>query len=985
MLTKSRRVARARLLPLLGALILLLALGGSAAAQTQPHEGTRYPTGFRLPPDYERHFQENLKIYAEKVDLPSSFSWLDQDGTTQVKDQGGCGSCWDFAAMGQIEAHMRIHYNVALDLSEQQGIECNPYGADCNGGWASAVYNVAQTYGLNREGANPYAPNYLGACSQYSSLPFAFVESWNYVSNDVTQIKNALLEGPVASGIFSSTYLEDYEGGCFTTDLGQWTNHLVVIVGWDDRACGGEGAWLVRNSWGPSWGMGGYFWIKYGVSLIGTSTTQVQLAIPGTSVQVQAPLSDEIMYADQQVEIRWSTSGDPCSTVDIWMNLDGGKFEIPVAQGIPNTGSYTWTVANESTPAARFLVVADGDTREGFGISPEPVRLLGYRTRYVSSAGSNTPPFETPETAAHTIQAAVDACTGQDSVMVAAGDYLELIQVDGPVRIFGGWDSGFTTRDAKTLPTRLRGLNSAVRFLAGAGDFAGVDGVEFHDCSGLTFDYPAPGRHGGAVFSNDASPWINDCVFVDNRADQLGGFGVGGAIMAINGAPRITGCEFRDNKATLGGAVALYDCDGAVFTDNLFTTNACIDSVQANVGGAVYVSGGSASFDGDVFVANGGAYRGGAVGADGADLDLRHVSLRANRAVYGGGGVSAVGGDVAAVNAEFVANDAGTLAAAIHLTDAGAVTLENCVLHGNATDLGLAPVFFTGAGPGLVRNNVFTANTGGLLGSLAALDLDYNVFWDTGDAYGGLAPGANDMVADPLYADAPAGDFALALHSPCLDSGDPDAGCADPDGSPNDRGCFGGADARPVAPERVANARLEEGGAMLRWDASAAPDVDVYVIYRSATGEPPLSSDSMLATVTHPVTEYALDGGPGTYRVVAVDVDGHVGGYSEPVATGTAVDDAPRTLALTSIAPNPFNPRTLIRFDVPRTGRVSLRVHDARGRLVRTLAEGVRTAGAHEAVWQGRDDGGAAVAAGVYFVRLDDGRSVRTSKVVLSK
>jgi len=979
-----RRAVSARL-PVALVLLVLASTVLSAAAQTQPHEGTRYPTGYQLPPDYEQQYQEHLKIYAEKADLPSNFSWRDLERMTLVKDQGGCGSCWDFAAMGQIEAHMKIHYGVDLDLSEQQGIECNPYGADCGGGWASAVYSVGQTYGLNREGANPYAPNFLHACTQATALPFAFVQGWNYVANDVTQIKNALMEGPVCSGIFSSTYLEDYEGGCFSTDVGTWTNHLVVIVGWDDRACGGAGAWQVRNSWGSGWGDAGYFWIEYGASLIGTSTTQVQLAIPETTVQVLAPLASETMYADLPVEIRWSTGGAACSTVDIWMSVDGGKFDIPVAQGIPNSGSHTWTVANQSTQDARFCVVANGDTRDGFGFSPQPIRLLGYRTRYVSALGNDTPPYDTPQTAAHTIQDAVSACTGLDSVMVAAGDYLELIQVDGTVRIFGGWSQDFATRDAKTLPTRIRGLNSAVRFQTGAEDYGGVDGVEFHDCSGLAFDFPAPGHHGGAVFSNNASPWINACVFVDNDADQLGGFGAGGAVMARNGAPLISNCEFRGNRATLGGAVALYDCAGAELRDNVFTANACLDSAAANLGGAVYVSGGSLLVDGGEFTGNFGSYRGGAVSAVGADVTLRHVRLQANRGHYSGGAVSVVGGSLDVRNCELVANRAGTLAGGLYMDQGAAFTLENSVLHGNVTDQGLPAVFALGAGPGLVRNTVFTQNSGALLGSLPDYDADHNVFWQTGDAYGAFPAGAHDLAADPLFVDAAAGDFGLALHSPCLDAGDPDAACADPDGSPNDRGCFGGPDARPVAPAKVANARLEESATMLRWDACAAADAASYVIYRSTLADPPYAAEAMLGEVTHPVTEFAVDGAPGTYRVVAVDVDGHVGGYSDPVATGTGVDDAPRSLALTSIAPNPFNPRTLIRFEVPRQGRVHLRVHDARGRLVATLQDDVLSPGAHEAVWQGRDDRGAVAAAGVYFVRLDDGVSVRTSKVVLSK
>jgi hypothetical protein len=77
--------------------------------------------------------------------------------------------------------------------------------------------------------------------------------------------------------------------------------------------------------------------------------------------------------------------------------------------------------------------------------------------------------------------------------------------------------------------------------------------------------------------------------------------------------------------------------------------------------------------------------------------------------------------------------------------------------------------------------------------------------------------------------------------------------------------------------------------------------------------------------------------------------------------------------ALHAARPNPFNPRTQIRYDLSQAQTVSLRIYDLRGRLVTTMAEGVQPAGRHELVWQGSDATGTPVASGVYFLRLELG------------
>ncbi len=106
-------------------------------------------------------------------------------------------------------------------------------------------------------------------------------------------------------------------------------------------------------------------------------------------------------------------------------------------------------------------------------------------------------------------------------------------------------------------------------------------------------------------------------------------------------------------------------------------------------------------------------------------------------------------------------------------------------------------------------------------------------------------------------------------------------------------------------------------------------------------------------------------------------------GERGPFQTGAPTVAAPAIFALAQNAPNPFGPRTMIRFSVPREGPVSLKVFNVGGRLVRTLVDERMPAGPHAVRWDGRDEGGRALASGVYFYRLDDGDRAQTRKSVL--
>lgn len=103
-----------------------------------------------------------------------------------------------------------------------------------------------------------------------------------------------------------------------------------------------------------------------------------------------------------------------------------------------------------------------------------------------------------------------------------------------------------------------------------------------------------------------------------------------------------------------------------------------------------------------------------------------------------------------------------------------------------------------------------------------------------------------------------------------------------------------------------------------------------------------------------------------------------------PDPTAIAEPAAREAFTLHQNVPNPFNPTTTISYDVPEAGgKVTLRIYDVSGRLVRTLADGVETPGSKQATWDGRDDRGHRMATGVYFYRLTAPEFTKTRKMVL--
>jgi hypothetical protein len=188
--------------------------------------------------------------------------------------------------------------------------------------------------------------------------------------------------------------------------------------------------------------------------------------------------------------------------------------------------------------------------------------------------------------------------------------------------------------------------------------------------------------------------------------------------------------------------------------------------------------------------------------------------------------------------------------------------------------------------------------------------------------------------------------------------------------------------------------RVGPGSIQLAWQASDGGDPDLadYAIYRATTPGVTPTPGNFLTTAadTMAVDTSAPSGAEYFYVVTARDVHGNQSAPSNEASVGLVsgvATDTPRTgtLRLAANAPNPFNPTTEIRFEVPRTGPVDLAVYDLTGRRVRTLVSEVLPAGERSVTWNGRDASGNLAPSGIYFYQVAvDGES-RTRKMTLVK
>jgi C1A family cysteine protease len=212
--------------------------------------------GYNWKPNRERKVQ-----LLDESNTATTVDWRTKGAVTPIKNQGQCGACWSFSTTGSLEGLHFIKNGTLLSFSEQQLVDCSSsYGNEgCNGGLMDDAFQYVEAEGIELESTYPYTAM-SGDC-QYSASQTVFKNTGysDVKVNSPTQLKAAVNKGPVSIAIEADqNVFQQYTSGIISSGCGTNLDHGVLIVGY------GSNYWIVKNSWGTTWGQKGYVNIASG-------------------------------------------------------------------------------------------------------------------------------------------------------------------------------------------------------------------------------------------------------------------------------------------------------------------------------------------------------------------------------------------------------------------------------------------------------------------------------------------------------------------------------------------------------------------------------------------------------------------------------------------------------------------------------------------------------------------------------------------------
>jgi hypothetical protein len=707
---------------------------GETAVSNRGSEAYRHMLGLKIPPETKARFEKLTSAYTPSgLAFPSSFSWRLNDGVTPVKDQGGCGSCWDFAALGALEAMIKIYWGIEYDLSEQQVLSCATPGWGCSGGWTEAAWDHIRGTGAVLESCMPYQADDTAPCVEATCTKYAAVDRWEDVPNNIEAIKDNLMNhGPVATTMTAYDDFQYYTGGCYEHAGNDPINHAVVIVGWDDAMCDGSGAWVVKNSWGEDWGKSGYFWIKYGscrigsysqvvypyegvdISFMGNTLTDAQgdgLVDIGERVTMNVTLWNEVLAPHRSGITAALDCTDPLVVIhdgsSSYPDLDAAEYGTSYA---PYTVSFNDWVPGEYKVKFALNISADGGYAKSdtFFVDWPRIRTPYH---YVSAAGSNVFPYRLPENAAHTISAAIGAADEGDSILVVSGTFANTsFFVDRGVSILGGWDEDFGGRDLETGKTIID-LNNDIAF-SSPDSMARLDGFILEHGEGVYQALPFEAYFGGGIRICDSRVCVANCEIRSNAANANAlNLGIGGGIFAMNSTVAILDNVIRGNTASKGGGIYLYKSTGSV-ENNEISANELTPYAASPCGSGVYLDRcPGMRFSGNTIDNNLGASNGAGLYANACNsLSVSGGTFAYNRASIDGGAVFVYKGSAIVDDVRFERNGCTSHGGALHVIGGGSAVVTNCRFLWNGASVG-GGVYAKGSVCD-VRHGLFIGNSG---------------------------------------------------------------------------------------------------------------------------------------------------------------------------------------------------------------------------------------------------------------------------------
>jgi hypothetical protein len=216
---------------------------------------------------------DNSSFVQIETDVPAAdIDWRDRNAVTHPKNQGSCGSCWAFSAIGAMEGAHAIKTSSLVDLSEQQLVECSGGEGNegCNGGLMDNAFHwIIKNGGVALEADYPYTGKDTATCKTDAKIVAntAVDSITNVARGDENGLATAVGGRPVSVAVAANENWQHYTGGvfndpwCWLTQL----NHGVLAIGIKGDA------WIIKNSWGATWGEQGFMLLKKGDNMCGVA------------------------------------------------------------------------------------------------------------------------------------------------------------------------------------------------------------------------------------------------------------------------------------------------------------------------------------------------------------------------------------------------------------------------------------------------------------------------------------------------------------------------------------------------------------------------------------------------------------------------------------------------------------------------------------------------------------------------------------------